>query len=79
VSVPQTTEGIGLAGLTIGVMALFGGITLAVVFLFHSILQGFYAFSQWSGIPFLVLLAWPIWMGIPAVLLWRLLKRISHS
>lgn len=77
VNYPRPTIGIGLIGITVGIMVAFGAASLLVMFVFHDILATMFAFSAWSGIPFLAVLAWPIWLGIPVVLIGRLLKRIT--
>lgn len=70
-----------MIGSIVSVMVLFCGLTLVILFTFHSILTAIYAFTEWTHIPFLVLLAWPVWLMIPAILTMRgiraLLKYIA--
>ena len=66
-NVPKAAEGIGLAGIAVGIMVVFGIASLLVMLAFHSILDGVFAASQKSGIPFLFILAAPIWIGFPVV------------
>lgn len=82
-SVAKTTTGLGLIGVTLCIMAVFGVLTLAVVFLYHSALSGVYAISEQTHIPFLALLAMPFGVILIIGLLvdgirW-LLKHVSRS
>jgi hypothetical protein len=65
--VQKAAEGIGLAAITAGIMVVFGVASLLVMFAFHSILDGLFAASQKSHIPFLLILAAPIWISFPVV------------
>lgn len=82
-SVLRATEGIGLVGLTVGVMTLFGVVSLAIIFMYHGALASIYSISRYTRIPFLVVLAFPFWGGFIAActvngVRW-LLKHVSRS
>lgn len=80
-SVAKTTTGLGLIGVTLCIMAVFGVLSLAVILTYHSAISGVYAISEQTHIPFLALLAAPfaviLAVGLAIDGIRWLLKRIA--
>jgi hypothetical protein len=74
----QTVEGFGLIGVTICAMLVFSVGTLLVIFVFHSALTALYAFASWSGIPFLIVLAAPLWITLAISLCVKAVRLLKH-